>query len=268
VLTISRFNPGSSRQRGFTLIELMVGIVVGLIVLSSALAIYLMGVRGSTHVVRAAKLNQDMRTGMTLMVDDIRRADFWGKFVQGNANPFTARSGSPITDIHILNFNGVNNACILYSYDAIYQAGNTAGIPDQTSHPVSDFFGFRLGTNGALQMRQDGTTTNNCTDGNWETITNPNITEIQTLIFDTVGSQCLNVTVPAMPDWDVVADNTAVPACADTTNGDYIPPSPGDRLIELRQIRIRMTARHRNDPAMRASLEQSVKVRNDRIITF
>jgi prepilin peptidase dependent protein B len=93
VLTISRFNPGSSRQRGFTLIELMVGIVVGLIVLSSALAIYLMGVRGSTHTVRAAKLNQDMRTGMTLMVDDIRRAGFWGEFSQGNANPFTARSG-------------------------------------------------------------------------------------------------------------------------------------------------------------------------------
>jgi prepilin peptidase dependent protein B len=142
------------------------------------------------------------------------------------------------------------------------------GIPDQTSHPLNDFFGFRLGTNGALQMRQDGTTTNNCTDGNWETITNPNTTEIQTLVFDTVGSQCLNVTAPTMPDWDVVTDNTAVPACADTTNGDYIPPSPGDRLIELRQIRIRMTARHRDDPAMRASLEQSVKVRNDRIFTF
>jgi type IV pilus assembly protein PilW len=223
-----------------------------------------------------------MRTGMNIMVDDIRRAGYWGAFVQGTDNPFTVRTGALITDIYILSFNGVSNACILYSYDATYQDHNHIGTPigdrtsDLGSEKGADFFGFRLGTNGTLQMRHGGTTTNDCTDGNWESITDENTLVIEALTFDTEESQCMNSTgvvdattgqrVPV--DWRVTTPNTAIPACEDTTATDYQAPNDDDHLVELRQINILMRARHQNDASLRAELSESVKVRNDRVFTF
>lgn len=66
------------RQIGLTLIELMIGIVVGSIVLGAVIAVYASTIRGSNTALRTARLNQELRSTMDLMVREIRRAGFNG----------------------------------------------------------------------------------------------------------------------------------------------------------------------------------------------
>ena len=84
-------NERISNHRGFSLVELMVGVAVGLFVVLAASAIYLNATatgRDSAHVNR---LNQDMRAIMDVMVADVRRAGFWSQAAAGNETPIGKR---------------------------------------------------------------------------------------------------------------------------------------------------------------------------------
>ena len=82
-----------SRQRGFSLVELMVGIVVGLFVVLVASAVYLNVITSSADSTRLAKLNQDMRSIMDIMTYDLHRAGFSA----GGNDIFMKRWGRPQT---------------------------------------------------------------------------------------------------------------------------------------------------------------------------
>ena len=64
-------------HKGFSLIELMVGVAVGLFVVLAASAIYLNATATGRDAAHANRLNQDMRAIMDVMVADVRRAGFW-----------------------------------------------------------------------------------------------------------------------------------------------------------------------------------------------
>lgn len=62
------------RQRGETLIGLLVGLVVGLIVLGGASLIYLNAARANSTTLQLSRTNQELKAIMDVMVRDIRRA--------------------------------------------------------------------------------------------------------------------------------------------------------------------------------------------------
>ena len=244
----------------------MVGSVVGMIVVSAAITVYLTTVSTNASVLREIKLNQEVRTIMSIMVSDLRRAGYWNGAAAGNINnPFTVRdAATPAndTDITILN----NGTCVLYTYDATYQGTNDAGSADATGDPGTDYFGFRL--NGSdIQMRSGGANTSDCTDGNWQTLNDDNTISIDTLTFSTEGSQCLN---PADDDrvWQLAAGAIVAPCdCTDTTVcANYAAPTSGDLLVGTRRIAITIEASHVSDPTATVEYLQRVKVRNDRIV--
>ena len=78
--------------RGFSLIELMVALVIGLFLLSGALGIYTSS-RGTLQTTeRLAQLQDNARYILDLMEPDLRTAGFWGltnrtDFVSGRAGP-------------------------------------------------------------------------------------------------------------------------------------------------------------------------------------
>src|SRR6185369_13368249 len=103
-----------SSQRGFGLIELMVAVAVGFIVIFAGGSVYLTTLSSSNDTTRLTRLNQDMRTILDIMVQDIHRAGQWGGATPGvNNNLFTSRTSGAGTDIFI----SADNTCILYSYD-------------------------------------------------------------------------------------------------------------------------------------------------------
>lgn len=246
-------------QLGLNLVELMIGLVVGMIVLAAMTSVYLSTARGSKDTLNANRLNQDMRAVMDIMVADIRRSGYWGTAAIATPNPFTVRGGGSATDIYIPSAD-----CVLYSYDATFNGG-TVGTADSGT----DFFGFKrtvVGGSGVVWSATNFGNTNqaNCT-GNlgWQQLTDPKVINFSALTFSETGSQCLDATTSA--NWTFAAGDTA-PPCADAGAANYAAAS-GDTLAETRQITITMTATHVNDSTLTRTLTETVLVRNNRILT-
>ncbi len=66
------------QARGFTLVELMVAITIGLVVLSAALTFFSGNLRANSTTLELSRLNQELQTVMTMIARDIRRAGYRG----------------------------------------------------------------------------------------------------------------------------------------------------------------------------------------------
>ena len=110
------------KQSGFTLIELMIGMAVGLIVLSGALYLYLQIFRASQTTLASTQLNRELGILVDTMSGEIRRH---GYFATSGANPYQASSSAGIS---------ISGSCILYGYDV-----NADGVQND-----NEFRGFKF----------------------------------------------------------------------------------------------------------------------------
>ena len=240
-------------QAGVSLVELMVGITVGLVVIAGAVATYAVIARSGAEIFGSAKLNEELRGAMDLITRDIRRA---GSF-QGEpgANLFTVID---VTNIKILD----GGACILFAYDATFRDDTSPGAVDN-----KDYFGYKL-SNGAIYARKtnaDGSGVINCAGSgfgsNWERLTDEETVLITSLSFQTTGSRCLNLTQSGQT-W-VSPTASTNPACDSATPG-YVATA-NDRLFEKRQIRVRLAGKLKRREEFTMVLEEPVLLANDRI---
>jgi type IV pilus assembly protein PilW len=234
------------RQKGAGLVELMIGMAIGLIIVAAAATVYVTTVRGGADTLRSAKLNIELRGAMDIMVAEIRRAGYlwFDADTDLSTNPFMQAN---------TNLTLVGSDCLLFAYDA--NANNVADTSDQ--------FGFKK--NGSkVSMRLGGTapsTSAGCsaTGDSWESITDDNSIIVDTLTF-AVTYQCLNSKTGA---------GSANQACA-TGNAIYNAASAAavkSDLVEIRKVDITLVGHHKDDAQTSMSLSQSVRVRNDRIQT-
>ena len=79
---MSRRPAGSKRhrERGISLIETLIAMALGLLVLTVVLQLMSQLIDGNTHTIKVARLEQDVRTVMDIIVQDLRRA---GSFPEG-----------------------------------------------------------------------------------------------------------------------------------------------------------------------------------------
>lgn len=242
---------GGCRQAGISLVELMVGLVVGLLVIAAAIGIYVVVVRSGGEILGSAKLNQELRAAMDLMVADIRRAGSWTPSASLSShlplcgdvgeNPFTVRvtGCNPQTDLQILN----SGSAIAFTYNRL------------VDWEYGVLIGFRL-AGGVIEIRQCNNTeaapgacdTASIGTG-WEGLTDVNTVTIDSLSFNAAGSRCFNSTTG-------VSTTSLCPATIPT----------GQRLIEKRQIFITITGHLTRQPEYTMILRQAVWVANDRII--
>jgi Tfp pilus assembly protein PilW len=150
----------SFNQKGLTLIEMLIALVLGLFVTAVIISVFATNVRSSNESIRMVRLNQELRGVMTLMTDELKRA---GYSADTNVSSFMAD----------LNFT---STCARYSYD---EDGD--GVRD-----LNERFGFRLNAN-KVQWANNATGTG-CTGGTWNSLTTLDIASITTLDFDISGS--------------------------------------------------------------------------------
>ncbi|PKM36568.1 MAG: hypothetical protein CVV06_10385 [Gammaproteobacteria bacterium HGW-Gammaproteobacteria-10] len=235
------------KQTGFTLPELMISLLLGLIVIGGTIAIYISTIRGSADTIRSARLNHDVDSLMTLMINDIKRAGYWGGAINGvdaRTNPFT----SAVNNVQI-----INDDCIVYSYDA----------NDDGNVNNNEMFGFRLNNDGSVSMRLSGTTLASCddADGTWQRMTvseggeQVNITGLEFSFASLAGtpalpatSRCLNVTTDTI-DNDIDCTNVIT----------------GDDIAQRRVVNIRLIGEMGRDATIRKTLVGTVKLGNDRL---
>lgn len=248
------------KQTGVGLAELMIGITIGLIVLSGTIAIYVNTIKSSSSTLLSAKLNQDLSAIMSLMVSDIRRAGYWGTATSGSINnPFTVTI-SPATNLSILE----SNSCVMYTYDRNAD-GASAG----------EFYGFKHidsdsdGVNDSIHiLNGTGSTTDDCSTGTWSNTTDTKTMIVDTLSFSSTGSKCLNSTSASPQKWSVETIPSALNACGDNSASSFSVPVTGDILVESRQVTVTVSGFLRSDPSVRKSLTETVNLRNDRIFQY
>lgn len=143
----------SNRQKGFSLIEMMVGLVAGLIVVGAVSSFTVTTLRTTNQNTQSSRLTQDLRTAMTLVTRELRRAGYDGAAVTklgggGALSSYTALS--------------VANGCLIYQYN------RTSG---------NQYRAIRLNSN-ALEMATAATAMANCGTGTWNQVTDLDVVNI------------------------------------------------------------------------------------------
>lgn len=164
----------NTRNRGFTLIELMVALVLGLVVIGGVMGVFISTYQANAQNIKSVRLNEEMRAVMSLMTRDIRRAGVrdlaWQPSLLGSDNPFA-------NDVNwvVSRYDSTvpTTSCVLFAYDS-----NENDLVDNV-----DRMGYRLRKEGALQsveMRRTGTA---CNGAGWEKLTDENIMNVLDLDF-------------------------------------------------------------------------------------
>jgi len=239
------------QQSGYSLIEIMIGLLIGLIVVAATVNIYISTVGSSSATIKSSRLNHDLDAVMTLMINDIKRAGFWGGArvdADSRTNPFTAAT----TTVQI-----PANTCILYSYDADGDA-----VPD-----ANEFYGFKLESN-TIKIRKTGAATADCVnDGSWEEFIDGTQLTITTLqfSFDPVdvnadGDVLDGIDLPAASRCLNVSTNTPLDdlTCADTA-------AAGESVGEKRVVNIQLSGRLSSDNNVTKTINGTVEIRNSRL---
>lgn len=144
------------KQKGFSFIELMVGLVVGLILLVGAGGLFTATLGSNVNAVKQQRFQQTVQVLMHLMTSDIRRA--------GYAKDGVALTGNPYV---------VSNSCILLS--------------NSTANNNQQFYGYKLV--GNIIYRYDASVNTNavCDVTNftgWTPVTDLNYIKVTRLFFD------------------------------------------------------------------------------------
>ena len=137
-------------QSGFTLIEILISLALGLLIIGGAFSYFLSTLKTSKELLLQSKLQQEVRSTANLIQRDIRRA---GYAPVGNTNQAIVQTiwlGK--TDSTLANDN-----CVIYRY--VDERGNLRNS------------GFLLNTDGKIYMKTSGTG-NTCTvNTDWTPLT-------------------------------------------------------------------------------------------------
>lgn len=251
------------RQHGISLVEIMVGLTVGMIILLAATVTYMITGQTARVALDSARLNAELRMAMDIMVDDLRRAGFNGA-ISGNAVPRLNRFVQPANDLTLSD----NGACIEFTYDASADRGGTAGALTD-----DDFFGFRVRDNddvNVLEMRLGGSGgIDECTTGNWLALTDDTIVHIvphsNNADFFRISYQCLNSRTGDSESLACIAGNDLFDTAVAEVNTSEVPVD----LIETRVVHINLSGELRQARTpLSMDLSQRVLVRNHRIVSL
>jgi len=221
----------NNKKNGFTLIELMISIAIGLMIMAAVLTMFVAMVGSNNDNLKSIRLNQDLRAAMGLITRDLRRA---GANLNSANNSLETLATNPFQGVTIAaNEQGDANKCIVFSYDdstvgsGTYDA-SSASIPNLTYAPnnPNELFGYRFDSaNNEVESRQAGAA---CSVSNWAALTDSALVTITDLGFA----------------------STVV-----TEAG-----------INILQITITLSGQLTNDATVSRTLIESVKIRNDVMI--
>ena len=216
----------NTKENGFSLVELIISMAVGVVVIAGILSIFGSSIRSSSEAVLNAKMNQELRSAMELISNEIRRAGYWS-----TASTAASDTNLPYGIEDVVD-DAVNDIyCIKYSYEH--------------SNAAQRKRGFRL-TNNAIEWIRTNATPS-CTAGDWDAITDSSMVEITNLNFTEPNTDCWNST-----------QNKSCDPCA-AGEDDW---AVNDVLTFVRRIDVVIRAQLKKDPSHTITLEETIQVRN------
>jgi prepilin peptidase dependent protein B len=138
------------QQSGITLIELMIAMILGIFVSGAIITIFITNVKSATENIKMVHLNQELRTVMGFVSDEIKRAGY-----------------SASSDENYMGAWDTSTAnCVIYSYDQNADGSAYAAATDR--------LGFRL-SGGVVSWGQNVTS---CAAGTWQPLTDTGVANI------------------------------------------------------------------------------------------
>lgn len=164
-------------QRGLSIMELLVGITVGLIVTGGAVMLLAKNMAGSRLLLTESRLNEDLRNAADLLTRDLRRAGYWGNAMKG------------VTAIGMTSATKANPYSAVTALSGSELAYRFSRDTENDTLDDNEKFGFRL-ANEAIQM-QAGSGWTDVTDKTTVKITRFEVTANETTI--PLGDACPTV---------------------------------------------------------------------------
>lgn len=219
-------NAAAAPQRGFTLVELLVGLGLALLVLAAGMLLLSHQMREQRTMLVEARLMQDLRSAADLVARDLRRAGHWGDAGAGvwraaaapAANPYAALAPAAAAS---------DAAAYAYSRDAV----------ENQVLDGNEQFGLRL-RNRAIELQLGA--------GNWQALTDATLIEISALEI-----------TPVVDEIDLGA--LCAKPCSEPNAS-----CPPRQLV--RSLIVRIVARSAADATVTRSLASRVRLRNDAIV--
>lgn len=158
------------RQKGLSLVELMITITLGLLLIAALTAVFSNTLGVNSRSLKLSQLHEEATAIMDLMVGEIRRTGYRGdaaELVYDPANASTAFNNT----IVISQYSGEEaNSCIVFSYDE-----DADGVHDG----AAENYGFRMRDN-KIQRRQSSA---GCDAGGWQDVTTTAMLVVNDLDF-------------------------------------------------------------------------------------
>jgi len=216
---------GAARcTRGLSLVEMMVGIAVGMMVVAGASFVAVNQIGENRQLFLETQVQQDLRAAADMVARDLRRAGYWGAAESGvwvgdapavASNPYAATTPGAAASVPVSE--------VTFAY--------SRGTEDDSIDDAQEGFGFKLDA-GALKMRIGGA---------WQALTDTNVLEVTrfdvVLQTQTLQQHCYK---------ECVGGGTA---CWPTET--------------VRRFVIDIAGHAVTDPAVARSVRDSVRLRND-----
>ena len=221
-----------ARQRGLSIVELMVGVAVGLFVVAAASMLVATQLSDNRRLTLETQVQQDLRATADIITRELRRAGHWAKARDGVAQPANANPYGGVTMADGTAFaNGVTSpGGVLLSYA---RSGNEAA--ENNAIDSAERLGFRL-NNGVIQTQLG--------EDNWQALTDANTLTVRTF----------NLTMNVQP---------VLLECAKPCPGGGNACWP---QLRVRDIVIDITGEAAHDSSVSRSLSSTVRLRNDAVV--
>jgi type IV pilus assembly protein PilW len=215
-------------QRGLTMVELLIGMAIGLFIVASATSLLTGNLRESRKLMIESRLMQDLRTAADVMTRDLRRAGYWAAANAGvRGDGAGALLANPYTDVTPVGAPA-DSTSFRFSRDAT--ENNTVDSNEQ--------FAFRL-RNGAIELQLGA--------GNWQALT-----DVATL---TVTEFSVTPTVE-----EISLANFCARPCPAGSAGTCPPRQ------QVRSLAVVVSGRATGDARVTRSVRSQVRLRNDPIV--
>lgn len=179
-----------ARARGFSIVELLVGVAIGLIVTSSTVVLSSRSMASSRQLLAEIRVNQDLRAVADLVTRDLRRAGYWGNAILGTQT--TATGSVAASNPYAAVSTGVAGA-VTYAF--------TRDATENNALDGSEQFGFRL-QSGRVEMQT--------AQGAWQAVTDPDVLTITAFTITpamttlALGHLCPTTCAPGAPNCPTV----------------------------------------------------------------
>jgi prepilin-type N-terminal cleavage/methylation domain-containing protein len=121
-------NSRRAHTQGFSLVELMVALVVGLIVVGAVLALVVSIIKSNRQTLQSTRLNQELRATIALIANDVRRA-------RGVSDPLTEAKLSD-GERYNKDINYTTAGCIRFAYADASDSAATPPIATPMCHVI------------------------------------------------------------------------------------------------------------------------------------